>query len=84
MYLYGTFVGKSSKLTIDGNSKHEDVESFLKLNPELKNLVTNEDSVKRQYKLMGIEFKKAEAIKPKAKVVTKSKKVGVKKVNKKR
>lgn len=84
MYLYGTFIGKASKIVINGNSNREVVESFLSSNPELASIITNEDSIKAQYKLMGLEFKKVEVKKPEPKVITKTKKGAVKKGSKKR
>ena len=83
MYLRGKFIGKSSKLVIDGNTKEDTVLAFLKLNPELEHIVKNEDSIKNQCKLMGLEFKKTE-VKTEVKTVTKARKVGVKKGSKKR
>ena len=83
MYLRGKFIGKSSKLVIDGNTKEDAVLAFLKLNPELEHIVRNEDSIKNQCELMGLEFKKTE-VKTEVKTVTKARQVGVKKGSKKR
>ena len=83
MYLRGKFIGKSSKLVIDGNTKEDVVLAFLKLNPELEHIVRNEDSIKNQCELMGLEFKKTE-VKTEVKTVTKARQVGVKKGSKKR
>lgn len=83
MYLRGKFIGKSSKLVIDGNTKEDAVLAFLKLNPELEHIIKNEASIKNQCKLMGLEFKKTE-VKTEVKTVAKAKKIGVKKGSKKR
>ena len=58
MYLFGTFNGSKSKLTIDATTKTADVEAFLKDQPELKDVITNQEKVIAQYKLMGIEYVK--------------------------
>ena len=70
MYLFGTFIGSKYKITIDAQTKKAEVESFLKDHPEMKAHITNEEKVKAQYKLMGIEYSKP---------VTKAKKNGSKK-----
>jgi len=58
MYLFGTFIGSKSELTIDAKTKKAEVESFLKDHPEFKDKLTNETAVRYQYKLMGIEYVK--------------------------
>mgnify|MGYP000371400964 CR=1 FL=1 len=58
MYLFGTFIGSKYQLTIDATTKKADVESFLKDHPEFKDKLTNEEAVRYQYKLMGIEYVK--------------------------
>ena len=61
MYLFGTFNGLKSRLIINAKTKKAEVESFLKTNPELNALITNEETVRAQYKLMGIEYSKPKA-----------------------
>lgn len=51
-YLFGNFVGKKGSLIINADSKKSNVEAFLKSNPELKEMITNEDSISEQRKLI--------------------------------
>ena len=51
-YLYGTFCGKDSVMTISKDSSSKDVEAFLTKNKELVELVTNESKIKAQRALI--------------------------------
>lgn len=67
MYLQGTFIGKTSKIVINKETKESDVKKFLKDNKEMEGIITNTAKIAEQYFLMyGKEMPK-----PKKKVATK-------------
>ena len=47
-YLYGTFIGSKSRMTINADSNSSDVERFLKDNPEVEKRVTDLERIKAQ------------------------------------
>lgn len=79
MYLRGTFIGKVSKVVIDGDTTTEAIDSFIVLNPEMLKVISDQNAVQCQCKLMDVEYVKLEP-----KVVIKSNKSGIKKGNKNR
>lgn len=52
-YLYGTFLGKKGRLTINADTPSKEVESFLKDNPSLQARLTDKSRIAEQRKMMN-------------------------------